>query len=111
MKLKVAHLTQLFLLALPALARGFGLARPAIRPRSLTALAYNDGQTAEETATAARAKDCIEHFGECSIEELQDLKSGESFLCKKDMSTSVILTRVAWVCHWFSLVGRKQAIS
>ena len=65
------------------LVAGFALTTPGFSSRrdtTPTALSYHDDAVQEDSPTLARAKDCIEHFGECSVEELQDLQSSKCAL-------------------------------
>ena len=65
---------------IPSFVAGFSLpVGYSYSTRRTLALAYHDDDNVcqGDSPTVSRAKDCIEHFGECSIQELQDLQSSK----------------------------------
>ena len=64
----------------PSLATSFVVKATQFRSNSALLYQQHEGGTSttssnEQEETTERAKNCIEHFGECSIEELQELQS------------------------------------
>ena len=51
---------------------------PAVRPRPLLASTSNDD--AENAIDIKHAKYCADHFGECSLEEMERIRNGESIV-------------------------------
>jgi hypothetical protein len=71
----------LILFILPYLASAFVISNYR-RPSSLTFLLTATQKTMRESAfpeapDIQRARDCAEHFGQCSLEEIEEIKSGE----------------------------------